>query len=120
MVGEAAGDDGGKSRHLRAVVEYDGTDFHGFQFQPDQRSVQGALEEALAKVTGQVTRVVGAGRTDAGVHARGQVIAFSVYWRHKVTDLHRAMNAVLPRDVALLSLELPPAIVLGVVGIGIP
>ena len=105
MAGGAVGDDGEESRHLRAVVEYDGTDFHGFQFQLDQRSVQGTLEEALGKVTGQAVRVVGAGRTDAGVHARGQVIAFSVCWRHTVADLKRAMNAVLPRDVAVLSLE---------------
>ena len=66
------------------------------------------LEKALDRLTGQAVRVVGAGRTDAGVHARGQVIAFRVRWRHKVADLHRAMNAVLPADVALLSLEVAP------------
>lgn len=101
----AVSDDMGRRRHFRAVVEYDGTDYHGFQFQLNQRSVQGVLKDALRKVTGQVTHVVGAGRTDAGVHARGQVIAFRVRWRHKVADLHRAMNAVLPRDVVFPSLE---------------
>ncbi len=106
MVAGAMGDDVGECRHFRAVVEYDGTDYHGFQLQPDLRSVQGVLEEALNRVTGQAARVTGAGRTDAGVHARGQVIAFRVRWRHEVADLHRAMNAVLPEDVALLSLEI--------------
>jgi len=108
MVGGAVGGDVGERRHFRAMVEYDGTDYHGFQSQLDQRSVQGALEEALSKVTGQMIRVVGAGRTDAGVHARGQVIAFGVRWRHGAASLHRAMNAVLPGDVALLSLEVAP------------
>jgi tRNA pseudouridine38-40 synthase len=101
-------DEIGERRHFRAVVEYDGTDYHGFQFQLDQRSVQGVLEEALTKVTGQSPRVLGAGRTDAGVHARGQVIVFWVRWRHELADLHRAMNAVLARDVALLTLEIAP------------
>lgn len=108
MVVAAVDDEAGEGRHFRAVVEYDGTDYHGFQFQLDQRTVQGVLEDALSKVTGQVTRVAGAGRTDAGVHARGQVIAFRVRWRHKVADLHRAMNAVLSKDVVLLSLEVAP------------
>lgn len=91
-------------RHFRAVIEYDGTDYRGFQVQVGQRSVQGVLEEALGRVTGEETRIAGAGRTDAGVHAQGQVISFRVPWRHSVADLHRAMNAVLPKDVALLSL----------------
>ncbi len=108
MVLVAAGDDVGERCHFRAVVEYDGTDYHGFQFQLDRRSVQGVLEEALGKVTGQVTRVAGAGRTDAGVHARGQVIAFCVSWRYGIADLLRALNAILPRDVAFLSLEVAP------------
>jgi tRNA pseudouridine38-40 synthase len=87
------------------VVEYDGTDYHGFQVQVAQRTVQGVLEEALHRVARQRVRVVGAGRTDTGVHARGQVIAFWARWRHNEADLHRALNALLPQDVALLSLE---------------
>jgi tRNA pseudouridine38-40 synthase len=89
---------------LRATVAYDGTEFSGFQVQDGGRTIQGALEAALAQVTRQTTRVVGAGRTDAGVHARGQVIGFRVEWRHTLADLHRALNAVLPEDVAVLDL----------------
>jgi tRNA pseudouridine38-40 synthase len=108
MDGEVAGSEVAGRRHFRALVEYDGTDYHGFQFQSDRRSVQGVLEKALSKLTGQASRMVGAGRTDAGVHATGQVIAFWASWRHEVTDLLRAMNAVLPKDVVLLSLEIAP------------
>jgi len=108
MVVGPVGDVAGEPRHFRAMIEYDGTDYHGFQFQLDQRTVQGDLEDALREVTGQVIRVVGAGRTDAGVHARGQMIAFRVLWRHGVADLFRAMNVVLPKDVALLFLEVAP------------
>lgn len=64
------------------------------------------LEDALLNLTRQTTRVVGSGRTDAGVHARGQVIGFSVDWRHTLPDLLRALNAVLPRDIVLLDLDL--------------
>ncbi|MBN1639644.1 MAG: tRNA pseudouridine(38-40) synthase TruA [Anaerolineae bacterium] len=90
--------------HLRATVAYDGTDFCGFQVQAAQRTVQGALEEALAQITQQETRVTGAGRTDSGVHALGQVIAFRTAWAGTIAELHRAWNAVLPRDVAVWSL----------------
>ncbi len=103
-VGGGAGDQ--NRRYFRAVIEYDGAGYCGFQVQVDRRSIQGVLEEALSNVTRQETRVIGAGRTDAGVHARGQVIAFRVRWRHSVADLHRAMNAVLPQDVVLLSLKI--------------
>jgi tRNA pseudouridine38-40 synthase len=89
---------------LRATVAYDGTEFLGFQLQDGGRTVQGALEAAVAQVTRQAVRVVGAGRTDAGVHALGQVIGFRVEWRHTLSDLHRALNAVLPEDVAVLDL----------------
>ncbi len=92
---------------VRAIVAYDGTDFLGFQWQTDGRTVQGVLEAAVAQVTQHATRVTGAGRTDAGVHATGQVIGFSVPWRHALADLQRALNAVLPADVAVL--ELGPA-----------
>lgn len=87
---------------LWAKVEYDGTDFFGFQIQAKERTVQGEIERVLEAVTGHQTRVVGAGRTDRGVHARGQVIAFETVWRHSLGELHRAVNAVLDADVALL------------------
>jgi tRNA pseudouridine38-40 synthase len=84
---------------VRAVVAYDGTDFCGFQRQADGRTVQAVLEEALAQVTRESVPVVAAGRTDAGVHALGQVIAFDSCWRHSLGDLQQALNAVLPADV---------------------
>ena len=91
---------------IKAVIAYDGTDYHGFQRQsPDREpSIQGTLEGALRKI-GQPGGVLGAGRTDAGVHASGQVIAFDVEWRHELGDLQRALNATLPDDIAVLELE---------------
>lgn len=99
--------DGGAQR-LWARVEYDGTDFFGFQVQAQERTVQGELERALATVTGQVVRVAGAGRTDRGVHARGQVVGFEARWRHSLADLGRALNASLAEDVAVLGIGLAP------------
>jgi tRNA pseudouridine38-40 synthase len=93
----------------RARVEYDGTDYAGFQLQPNARTVQGELEAALARLAGGERVVVdGAGRTDTGVHASGQVIAFT--YRGGVTGavLQRAVNALLPRDVAIRDLRRAP------------
>jgi tRNA pseudouridine38-40 synthase len=86
---------------VRAVVAYDGTDYQGFQRQINGPTVQEALEIALARVTGKETVVLAAGRTDSGVHAEGQVIAFDSEWRHPLEVLQRALNAVLPKDVAV-------------------
>ena len=90
---------------VRAVVAYDGTDYGGFQRQVNAPTVQAALEAALAQVTQEAITVLAAGRTDAGVHAGGQVVAFDTGWRHAVSDLHRALNAVLPVDIAVLEVE---------------
>ena len=88
----------------RATVEYDGTDYHGFQIQVGLPTIQEELERALTRITGQEVRVNGAGRTDAGVHALGQVIAFDVRWRHSPAELQRALNAVLPTAIAVQEL----------------
>jgi tRNA pseudouridine38-40 synthase len=95
----------------RATVEYDGTDFAGFQVNPGKRTVQGVLEDALARLGDGVRgRVDGAGRTDAGVHATGQVIAFTYGGRLTATDLESALAAILPRDVAVRDIrEVPEA-----------
>ncbi len=63
-------------RMLVCVVEYDGTRYHGFQLQADEPTIQGEIERSLKKLTGEKLRVIGASRTDAGVHAKGQVIGF--------------------------------------------
>jgi tRNA pseudouridine38-40 synthase len=93
-------------RRFWAKVEYDGSDFYGFQVQAEERTVQGEIERALEAVSGVKTRVVGAGRTDRGVHARGQVVSFTTVWRHELPDLHRALNAVLADDVSILEMDL--------------
>mgnify|MGYP000318303196 CR=1 FL=1 len=86
----------------RATVAYDGTAYQGFQRQAGEMpTLQRALEQAVAAVTGQPATVIGAGRTDTGVHAVGQVIAFDVAWKHGDEDLLRAINATLPDDIAL-------------------
>lgn len=94
--------------HVCAQVAYDGTDFCGFQLQRRVPTIQGALEDALLAVTKRPVRIHGAGRTDTGVHARGQVIAALVPWRHSVGDLQRAWNAYLPKTVAIRKLQLAP------------
>ena len=103
----------GPCKRYRAIVAYDGTDFLGFQAQDHRglpvRTVQGALEAALQRLVGSSSRVLGAGRTDAGVHASGQVIHVDLsVGRFGVHELHRALNAVLPRDIRVLAFEAAP------------
>jgi tRNA pseudouridine38-40 synthase len=94
----------------RARVEYDGTDFAGFQIQPGARTVQGELEAALTRISGASrVRVAAAGRTDAGVHATGQVIAFTDPKGRSATELARALDALLPGDVAIREVRRVPA-----------
>jgi len=87
---------------FRLDLEYDGHGFEGWQVQPGgRRTVQGALEQALQRVTGQRVRVVGAGRTDAGVHAEGQVASVACETHLDPDRLRRALNGVLPADMAV-------------------
>jgi len=95
-------------KNYRIVLGYDGTDFKGWQRQPEARTVQGVLEAALQKVTGKRTVVHGAGRTDAGVHALGQAASFRGVFKLSDEVLLRALNAVLPADVRVFSLEEAP------------
>lgn len=96
----------------RATVQYDGTAYYGFQRQRrGTPSIQAELERALAHLAGRPIRVIGAGRTDTGVHALGQVIGFTIEWpqRHGPVALLRALNANLPPDIAVVELaEAPP------------
>ena len=82
-----------------AVLHYLGHPFAGWQRQSGQRTVQGDFEQALQRLTGRRVATHAAGRTDAGVHALGQVVSFSVPARWQPADLRRALNAVLPRDI---------------------
>ena len=81
------------------MLHYDGAGFAGWQRQPDERTVQGAMEEALTRLCGEPVAAIAAGRTDAGVHARGQAVSVRVGDRWQAAALRRAMNAVLPDDV---------------------
>ncbi len=83
------------------VVEYDGTRYHGFQLQASPTTIQGEIEEALWKLTGERTRVMAASRTDAGVHARGQVVSFRTGSPHSLRTFVNGLNYYLPRDIAV-------------------
>jgi len=96
-------------RKFRCTVQYEGAAFAGFQRQPGRVTVQGALESAIGRVTGNDVAVIGAGRTDAGVHALGQVIHFTTDSSLPAETLHRAVNACLPLSVSLTDLQEAPA-----------
>lgn len=89
--------------NLAALVEYDGARFKGFQRQSAEKgpTVQGAIEAAIARIAGEPVVIEAAGRTDAGVHATGQVINFRVLARHDAATWRRALNALLPEDIAI-------------------
>ncbi|MFO0838618.1 MAG: tRNA pseudouridine synthase A [Phycisphaerae bacterium] len=89
-------------RVIRLIVAYDGTDFHGWQRQPDLRTVQGTLEDAARRVVRSPLTIVGASRTDAGVHARGQVAAIWMSGTIPVSGLQKAINHRLPPDVSIV------------------
>ncbi len=92
----------------KSIIAYDGTDFQGFQRQPGGRTVQGTLEEALRSLGWQGESLLAAGRTDRGVHARGQVVAFDLRWRQGAEALQRALNAHLPQDVSVCAVREAP------------
>jgi tRNA pseudouridine38-40 synthase len=95
--------------NFRLTLEYDGSDFEGWQMQgPERRTVQGTLERAIARITAQRVDVIGAGRTDAGVHAEGQVASARIETRLQPLELQRALNAVLPGDLAARSVDRAP------------
>lgn len=96
-------------RNICCTVEYDGTEFHGFQRQPDRKTVQGTLEEALRQLTGVFTTVHGAGRTDAGVHARGQVFNFHTTTNIPMERWPMALNSRLPGTVVVRDAQTVPA-----------
>lgn len=90
---------------FRLVLEYEGTDFAGWQANPGKRTVQGELESVLGGLAGRRVRATGAGRTDAGVHAAGQVVSASFPWKAGPAKLSSALNALLPRDIAVTAVN---------------
>jgi tRNA pseudouridine38-40 synthase len=92
-------------RRVRFTVTYDGTDFHGWQIQPDLPTIQGTLEAIVSQIEGAPVRVEGSGRTDAGVHARAQVAAISLTNPIPPDNLRRAVNRLLPPSIRIRDVE---------------
>ncbi|MBM3311860.1 MAG: tRNA pseudouridine(38-40) synthase TruA [Candidatus Aminicenantes bacterium] len=95
-------------QNYKIVLSYDGTEFSGWQRQPEKRTVQGELEAALSRIAGKPVNVIGAGRTDAGVHALGQAASFKASFRLDDAQLAKALNANLPETVRVSLLERVP------------
>ena len=93
------------TERYKATLVYDGTLFSGFQRQAEVRTVQGEVEAALRNIGWDGTSILAAGRTDTGVHASGQVVAFDLKWVHSASALQNALNANLPPDVAAQNLQ---------------
>jgi tRNA pseudouridine38-40 synthase len=91
--------------NYKLLIQYDGTDFHGWQIQDDLRTVQGELTNALSLIDGRSVNVHGSGRTDAGVHAEGQVASVEIQREISTTKLRSAINANVGRDVRVLAIE---------------
>jgi tRNA pseudouridine38-40 synthase len=92
--------------HYKVILSYNGSEFAGFQRQKGERTVQGEFEASLRKLQWNGRSLLAAGRTDAGVHAVGQVVSFHLDWQHNLDDLRNALNYYLPRDIAVKSVEM--------------
>ncbi|MCB1021243.1 MAG: tRNA pseudouridine(38-40) synthase TruA [Bryobacterales bacterium] len=95
-------------RNIKTVIAYEGTDFHGWQVQPGRRTIQGEIEGALALIEGAAVKVHGSGRTDAGVHARGQAASFRISNPIPVENLRLALNHRLPPAIRILDASEAP------------
>ncbi len=96
-------------RNIRLLLEYDGTRYHGWQRQADAATIQQTIEEALERLTGEKVALIGSGRTDAGVHALGQVANFRLTSAIPLKAFHDGLNSMLPKDIAVLeATEAPP------------
>jgi tRNA pseudouridine38-40 synthase len=96
------------ARWLKLTLAYDGGAYAGWQVQPGKLTVQGTLEATWQRLTQESLRITAAGRTDAGVHALGQVVGLSTETRLTNDDLHRGLNALLPSDIAVVTVEGAP------------
>lgn len=92
-------------RNLKLTVAYEGTNFAGWQVQPNQRTIQSEIESALSKVEGEAVKIVGSGRTDAGVHALGQVASFELQNPIPLPNLRKALNCQLPPAIRVVEIE---------------
>ena len=92
-------------RNIKILIEFDGTDFCGWQFQPNHRTVQDVIQQVLKKIFGSEIPLTGSGRTDSGVHAKGQVANFKIEHNMSVQTIVAALNGNLPVDVRIISAE---------------
>ena len=92
-------------RNIKLTIEYDGTNYHGWQIQPNAITIQEAIQDALEKITKTQTSIIGAGRTDTGVHAAGQVANFHTLSQMPPIAFQKALNATLPRDIVIIDVE---------------
>jgi tRNA pseudouridine38-40 synthase len=95
-------------RTIKLTLAYDGTDFAGWQIQANARTVQGTVQAALEQISGEPITLTGSGRTDAGVHALGQVASFETAFSHGCDVFYRALNAELPDDITVVATEEAP------------
>lgn len=98
----------GPRRNIRLVLEYDGTRYHGWQRQKNALSLQEVIEQALARITGEPVRLIASGRTDAGVHARGQVANFHTKSSVPLRAFVQGLNSLLPLDIVIRQAEEAP------------
>ncbi|MDE0298840.1 MAG: tRNA pseudouridine(38-40) synthase TruA [Candidatus Poribacteria bacterium] len=92
-------------RNIKLTIEYDGTNYHGWQIQPNGITVQEVIQNALAKLTKTKTQIIGAGRTDTGVHAAGQVANFLTDSELSSDSIRKALNSLVPNDVAITEVQ---------------
>ena len=95
-------------RNIRLLLGFDGSGYHGWQIQEQQKTIQGELQQAISRITGEQARLMGSGRTDAGTHARGFVANFATASGIPAASLARALNSVLPTDIRVLSARAVP------------